>query len=273
MATVVLGYIEGKDFVLDRREANGRLERVPALINELVNLGPDVIVVVSMPAATAAQQATTTIPIVMWSAADPVSFGLVSNLARPRGNIAGTSTMSDVSVSKALEPLHLLLPAARRVAVLMSSGNVVQLLHLELTKRSAEAMGLIVIPISAPTAADLDQAFAEMVAKECEALFVPVDAAIRSSIPLLAAKSKLPAVYQLSNYVDIGGLASYGASPKQIARRTAYYVDRILKGTSPADLPVEEPTTFELVINLKTAAALGLTIPDTILARADRVIE
>jgi putative ABC transport system substrate-binding protein len=267
-----LGYIEGKNFVLHRREANGRIERIPALTDELIALRPDVMVVVTTSAAIAAQHATATIPIVMWGAVDPVGFGLVSSLARPGGNITGTTAMSDVSVSKAVELLHLLVPAAHRVAVLMSSG-LAQPLHLPLAKKAAEAMGLIVVPISAPTPADLDRAFAEMVAKECEALFVPIDAAIRPSIPSLAAKSKLPAVYQLGNFVDMGGLASYGASQNQIARRTAYYVDKILKGTSPTDLPVEEPVTFELAVNLKTAADLGLTIPDAILAQADRVIE
>jgi putative ABC transport system substrate-binding protein len=267
------GYIEGKNFLLHRREANGRIERVPALIDELITLRPDVIVVVTTIGAVAAQHATATIPIVMWGAVDPVGFGLVSSLARPGGNITGTTAMSDVSVSKAVELLHLLVPAAHRLAVLMSSGAAAQPLHLALAKKAAEALGLIVVPLSAPTAADLDNAFAEMVAKQCDALLVPIDVAIRPSIPSLAAKSKIPAVYQLGNFVDIGGLASYGASQKQIARRTAYYVDKILKGTSPSDLPVEEPVTFELAVNLKTAAALGLTIPDVILARADRVIE
>ncbi len=267
------GYIEGKNFVLHRREANGRIERVPALIDELITLRPDVIVVVTTIGAVAAQHATATIPIVMWGAVDPVGFGLVSSLARPGGNITGTTAMSDVSVSKAVELLHLLVPAAHRLAVLMSSGAAAHPLHLALAKKAAEPMGWIVVPLSAPTAADLDNAFAEMVAKQCDALLVPIDVAIRPSIPSLAAKSKIPAVYQLGNFVDIGGLASYGASQKQIARRTAYYVDKILKGTSPSDLPVEEPVTFELAVNLKTAAALGLTIPDAILARADRVIE
>jgi putative tryptophan/tyrosine transport system substrate-binding protein len=267
-----LGHVEGKNFVLHRREANGRIERVPALMDELIALRPDVIVVVTANGAVAAQHATATIPIVMWGVPDPVGFGLISSLARPGGNITGTTTMSDVSVSKAVELLHLLVPAAHRVAVLVSSGAA-QTLHLALAKKAAEAMGLIVVPISAPTAADLDSAFAEIAAKQCDALLVPIDVAIRPSIPSLAAKSKIPAVYQLGNFVDIGGLASYGASQKQIARRTAYYVDKILKGTSPSDLPVEEPVTFELAVNLKTAAALGLTIPDAVLARADRVIE
>jgi putative tryptophan/tyrosine transport system substrate-binding protein len=266
------GYIEGKNFVLHRREASGRIERVPALIDELITLRPDVIVVVTTSGAVAAQHATATIPIVMWGAVDPVGFGLVSSLARPGGNITGTTAMSDVSVSKAVELLHLLAPAAHRLAVLISSGAT-QPLHLAFAQKAAEAMGLIVVPISAPTAADLDSAFAEIMAKQCDALLVPIEVAIRPSIPSFAAKSKIPAVYQLGNFVDIGGLASYGASQKQIARRTAYYVDKILKGTSPSDLPVEEPVTFELAVNLKTAAALGLAIPDAILARADRVIE
>jgi putative tryptophan/tyrosine transport system substrate-binding protein len=190
------GYIEGKNFVLHKREANGRIERVPALIDELIALRPDVIVVVTTSAAVAAQHATVTIPIVMWGAVDPVAFGLVSSLARPGGNVTGTTAMSDVSVSKAVELLHLLVPAARRLAVLMSSGAA-QPLHLAFAQKAAEAMGLIVVPISAPTAADLDNAFAEIMAKQCDALLVPVDVAIRPSIPSLAAKSKIPAVYQL----------------------------------------------------------------------------
>jgi putative ABC transport system substrate-binding protein len=163
------GYIEGKNFVLHRREANGRIERVPALIDELITLRPDVIVVVTTIGAVAAQHATATIPIVMWGAVDPVGFGLVSSLARPGGNITGTTAMSDVSVSKAVELLHLLVPAANRLAVLMSSGAAAQPLHLALAKKAAEAMGLIVVPLSAPTAADLDNAFAEMVVKQCDA--------------------------------------------------------------------------------------------------------
>jgi putative ABC transport system substrate-binding protein len=266
-----LGYIEGKNIIIDTREAKGRYERIPALMDELVASRPDVVVAVTTTAVSAAQHATSTIPIVMWGAVDPVGFGLISSFARPGGNITGTTAMSDVSVSKAVELLHSLLPAARRVAVLMSSAPA-HPLHLALAKKAAEVIGLVVVPILAATPADLDGAFVEMAAKECDAVLVLIDA-IRPSILSLAAKSKLPAVYQLDNFVDMGGLASYGASQKQIARRSAYYVDKILKGSSPTDLPVEEPVTFELAVNLKTAAALGLTIPDVILARADRVIE
>ena len=267
-----LGYIEGKNIVIDRREANGRIERLPTLVDELITLHPDVMVIVTTTATETARRATATIPIVMWGVVDPIGFGLIKSLARPGANITGTTVMSEVSISKAVELLHLLVPGARRVGVLVSSGSI-QPLHFGLAKKAAEALGLTVIPVSTPTAADLDRAFAEMATMECEAVFVPIDLGIRPAIPLLAAKSKLPAVYQLVNFVEIGGLAGYGASQIQTARRTACYVDRILKGANPADLPVEEPTTFELAINLKTAAALGLTIPDAILARADRVIE
>jgi putative ABC transport system substrate-binding protein len=206
----------------------------------------------------------------MWSVIDPVGNGYVSSLARPGRNSTGTTAMSDVSISKAVELLHLLVPAAHRVAVLLSGPN--QQRFLASAKKAAEAMGLIVVPISAPAPADLDGAFAE-IAKECEAIFVPMSPHNGPAIPLLAAKSKLPAVYQLLNLVEDGGLASYGEDHMQIARRSAYLVDRIFKGTRPSDLPIEEPVTFILAVNLKAAAALGLTIPDAILARADRVIE
>ena len=207
----------------------------------------------------------------MWSVIDPVGNGYVSGLARPGGNSTGTTAMSDVSISKAVELLHLLVPAAHRVAVLLSGPS--QQRFLASARKAAEAMGLNVVPISAPAPADLDQAFAEIAAKECEAIFVPMSPHNGPAIPLLAAKSKLPAVYQLRNLVEDGGLASYGEDHLQIARRSAYLVDRIFKGTRPSDLPVEEPVTFVLAVNLKAAATLGLTIPDAIIARADRVIE
>jgi len=265
------GYIEGKNLVLDLRDAKGLLERIPAIMDELIALRPDVIVAIGNPVVAAAQHATATIPIVMWSVIDPVGNGYVSSLARPGRNSTGTTAMSDVSISKAVELLHLLVPAAHRVAVLLSGPS--QQRFLASARKAAEAMGLNVVPISAPAPADLDQAFAEIAAKECEAIFVPMSPHNGPAIPLLAAKSKLPAVYQLRNLVEDGGLASYGEDHLQIARRSAYLVDRIFKGTRPSDLPVEEPVTFVLAVNLKAAATLGLTIPDAIIARADRVIE
>jgi putative tryptophan/tyrosine transport system substrate-binding protein len=245
-------------------------------MDELIALRPDVIVAIGNSVTAAAQHATATIPIVMWSVVDPVRNGLVSSLAHPGGNTTGAGTLAGVTLSKAIELLHLLAPAAHRVAVLWfpPTDGVDLVPYFDWVKKAADAMGLTVVQlISAPTPADLDRAFAEIVAKECEALFVPLSYHIGPAIPSRAAKSKLPAVYQLRNFVDDGGLASYGEDHKEIARRVAYLVDRIFKGTRPADLPVEEPVTFELAVNLKAAAAIGLTIPEAVLALADKVIE
>jgi putative tryptophan/tyrosine transport system substrate-binding protein len=269
------GYIEGKNLILDLRDAK-LPERVPPIMDELIALRPDVIVAIGNSVTAAAQHATATIPIVMWSVVDPVRNGLVSSLAHPGGNTTGAGTVAGVTLSKAIELLHLLAPAAHRVAVLWfpPTDGVDLVPYFDWVKKAADAMGLTVVQlISAPTPADLDRAFAEIVAKECEALFVPLSYHIGPAIPSRAAKSKLPAVYQLRNFVEDGGLASYGEDHKEIARRVAYLVDRIFKGTRPADLPVEEPVTFELAVNLKAAAAIGLTIPEAVLALADKVIE
>jgi putative ABC transport system substrate-binding protein len=240
-----------------------------------IALRPDVVIAIGNEVTAVAQHATATIPIVMWSVFDPVRFGFVSSLARRRGNTTGAGAVSDVTVSKAVELLHLLVPAAHRVAVLYAPlPTPIEQVYLDSVKKAAEAMGLTVVPKLAPTPTDLDRAFAEIGAKECEALFVPLTAQhIGPPIPSRAAKSKWPAVYQIRNFVEDGGLASYGEDHKEIARRAAYLVDRIFKGTRLADLPVEEPVTFELAVNLKAAAAIGLTIPEAIIARADRVIE
>jgi putative ABC transport system substrate-binding protein len=268
------GYIEGKNLILDLRDAKGLPERVPPIMDELIALRPDVIVPIGNSPTAAAQHATATIPIVMWSVVDPVRYGLVSSLAHPGGNTTGAGTVAGATLSKAVELLHLFAPAAHRVAVLWSPTDFDLAPYFDWVKKAAEAMGLTVVQlISAPTPADLDRAFAEIVAKECEALFVPLSYHIGPAIPSRAAKSKLPAVYQLRNFVEDGGLASYGEDHKEIARRVAYLVDRIFKGTRPADLPVEEPVTFELAVNLKAAAAIGLTIPEAVLALADKVIE
>jgi putative ABC transport system substrate-binding protein len=266
-----LGYLEGKNLVLDRRDAEGYNDRIPSLVDELIALRPDVFVAVAPPAALAAHRATSVIPIVMWGVGEPMAMGLVESLAHPGGNVTGTSTMSDESAGKSVEILHSAFPAARRIAVLMSTNPSHPRL-LGLVKAAAEALDLTVIPISAPNPNDLEQAFTDMLEKNCEALLVLIDVP-RPTIPSLAAKSKLPALYQQSAFADTGALLCYGASQKQIGRRTAYYVDRILKGAHPADLPVEQPVIFELTVNLKTAARLGLSIPDSILALADKVIE
>jgi putative tryptophan/tyrosine transport system substrate-binding protein len=265
------GYIDGKNIVIDRRGAGGQSERIPSLVDELLALRPDVFVAISPAAAVAAHRATSAIPIVMWGVGEPMALGLVDSLARPGGNVTGTSTMSEESCAKSVEILHAAFPVVQRIGVLMSSNPAHRRL-LGFVKAAAEALHLTVIPVTAPTPNDLKQAFAEMLEKNCEALLVLIDV-VRPAIPSLASKSKLPALYQQSAFADSGALLCYGASQKQIGRRTAYYVDRILKGARPADLPVEQPVVFELTVNVKTATALGLTIPDTILAQADKVIE
>jgi len=237
-----LGCIEGKNLVLDRRDAEGYNDRIPSLVDELLALRPDLFVAVAPPAVVAAHRATSVIPIVMWGVGEPMALGLVESLAHPGGNVTGTSTMSDESAGKSVEILQEAFPPARRIAVLMSTNPSHPRL-LGLVKAAAEVLDLTVIPISAPTPNDLEQAFTDMLEKNCERSSPFIDVP-RPTIPSLAAKSKLPALHQQSAFADSGALLCYGASQKQIGRRTAYYVDRILRGARPADLPVEEPVTF-----------------------------
>jgi putative tryptophan/tyrosine transport system substrate-binding protein len=266
-----LGYVEGKNLIVDSRYGEGHIERLPLLTSELIALHPDVIVALATPAIAAAQRATSTIPIVMAPATDPIGSGFVKSLAHPGGNISGVANMYGDAIGKSVELLHTILPAAKRVAVLMSS-NPTHPQQYALVGAAAKALDLMVIAIMAATPADLQQAFKEMRLQDCDALFVLADAT-RPTIPSLATEAKIPAIYQFSSYVDLGGLASYGAALPPMFRKAAQYVDKIFKGASPAELPVEQPVAFELALNLKTAAALGLTIPDAVLARADKVIE
>lgn len=265
------GYVDGKNTVLDRRGAYGHSERLLSLAEELLALRPDVFVAISPVAAIAAHRATSTIPIVMWGVGEPMALGLVESLAHPGGNVTGTSTMSDESCAKSLEILHEAVPAARRIGVLMSSNPSHPRLF-DLVKTAASVLNLAVISVTAPATNDLQPAFATMLEKGCDALLVMIDV-VRPEIPSLAAKAKLPALYQQGAFAGSDALLCYGASQKQIGRRTAYYVDRLIKGAQPADLPIEQPVLFELTVNLKSAAELGLRIPDTLLAQADRVIE
>jgi putative tryptophan/tyrosine transport system substrate-binding protein len=262
-----LGYVDGKNLVIERRAAEGHYERLDQLANELIALRPDVIVAVASPAIAAAQRATATTPIVMWGGA----LGFIKSLAHPGGNVTGVVTMFSDTIGKSLELLRSILPAATRVAVLGSSNPS----HKQLFEQAAAAaktLGLVTIPISAPSPDDLGQAFENMVQEKCDALFVLADP-IKPEIVLLAAGKRMPAIYQFSAYVDLGGLASYGASLALMGKQTAQYTAKIFQGANPAELPVEQPVAFELALNLKTAAALGLSIPATVLARADRVIE
>lgn len=265
-----LGYVDGKNLVIERRAAEGHIERLDQLANELIASRPDVLVAVAGPAIAAAQRATATIPIVMWGANDPVALGFIKSLAYPGGNLTGVATMFSDTIGKSLELLHSILPAANRVAILGSVPTHKRL--FEPTEAAAKTLGLVTIPIMAHTSTDLGQAFEEMVQEKCDVLFV-LAAPINPELVSLAAGKKMPAIYQFSAYVDLGGLASYGASLALMGKQTAQYAAKIFRGVKPADLPVEQPVAFELALNLKTAAALGLSIPAAVIARADKIID
>ena len=266
-----LGYIEGKNLIIDRRAAEGRNDRLPALANELIAFHPDVIVAVGTPAVAAAQRATSTIPIVMTPATDPIGSGFVKSFSHPGGNITGLANMYGDTTAKMLDVLHTILPGAKKIAVLMSSNPTHPGLF-EVSKAAAQVLGLSTVPIVAATPADLDRAFQDIVNENCDAVFVLADP-ILPTIVTLAAAARIPDIYQISDFVEAGGLASYGPRLSTMWKRSAQYVDRIFKGAAPAELPVEQPTKFELVINLKTAKSLGLALPATLLARADELIE
>jgi putative ABC transport system substrate-binding protein len=267
-----LGYVEGKNLVIERRAAEGHIERLDPLANELIALRPDVLVANATPAIAAARRATTTIPVVMWGVGDAVALGFIKSLAHPGGNLTGVATMFSDTIGKTLELLRSILPAATRLAVLGSSQIQTHKLYFEETEAAAKALGMVTIPISAPSPDDLGPAFEKMVQEKCEALFV-LAAPIDPQIVLLASSKKMPAVYQFSAYVDLGGLASYGASVALMGKQAAQYTAKIFQGAKPAELPVEQPVAFELALNLKTAAALGLRIPAAVLARADKIID
>jgi putative ABC transport system substrate-binding protein len=269
-----LGYVEGRNLSLYVRRANDDFARLPGLASELVSLAPNVIVGSAHIATLALQRATSSIPIVMAASTDPIGSGFIKSLAKPGGNITGLSTQTLDSTAKTLELLHVALPNAKRIAVLMS-GNPSQEGIVKEAVVAAGALGTTIIPVTARTPDDLGDAFARMHSESCDALFVPAEPRlnINRRIVELANEWRLPSIYQGNFIVDMGGLLSYGADFYEQFRQAAVYVDRILKGANPADLPVEQPTKFELEINLKTAKALGLTIPDSILARADKVIE
>jgi putative ABC transport system substrate-binding protein len=235
-----------------------------------------IIVVTSLPAIQAAQQATGTIPIVMATSLDPVSTGFVASLARPGGNITGLSAMAPELVGKQLELLKAVVPRVSRVALLGNPANPGTAPMVRRAQDAARELGIRLQPLEARSPGEIDSAFAAMTRERAGALIVLLDvmfAEHRARIADLAAKHRLPAVYGLQEYAEVGGLMVYGSSFVDRFRRAAIFVDKILKGAKPADLPVEQPTKFELVINMKTAKALGLTIPPSLLLRADQVIE
>ncbi len=274
-----LGYVEGRNLVIEYRYAEGKPERLPALAAELVALKVDVIVAANTLVALAAKQATTTLPIVFAAAADPVTSGLVTSLARPGGNVTGMSALIPELVGKCLEHLKQAVPGVSRVAVLWQPGALVERTERDILKETevaARALGVRLQFVEARGPADFDRAFSDMTRARAGALTVwstPMFTGERRRLVDLAAKNRLPAVYAQRDFVDAGGLMSYGPNGPDLFRRAATYVDKILKGAKPADLPVEQPTKFELVINLKTAKALGLTIPPSLLQRADEVIQ
>jgi putative ABC transport system substrate-binding protein len=273
-----LGYVEGRNVVIEYREAEGKPERLPALAAELVALKVDVLVAQPTVAALAAKQATRTLPIV-FPVAEPVTSGLVTSLARPGGNITGLSILAPEMVGKGLELLKEAVPGVSRVAVLWHPGAFPERTAKDMRKEvevAARALGVRLQFIEARGPDDFDRAFLDMTRARAGALTVLAGSMFfseRRRLVDLAAKNRLPAVYQWREGVDAGGLMAYGPSVPDLFRRAATYVDKILKGAKPAELPVEQPTKFELVINLKTAKALGLTIPQSVLGRADEVIQ
>jgi putative ABC transport system substrate-binding protein len=268
-----LGYIEGKDIVFERRFTGGNLDRLPTLAAELIGLNADLLLAYSTPSARALKKATGTVPIVFVSAGDPVASGLVDDLARPGGNITGFSTISSVIVGKRLELLKETVPKLARVAVLWSRrGSVLQWKE---SQSAAQKLGLQLHSMEVSSADRYESAFEEAVKAGSSALVVggsALDTSNQKMIVDLAAKYHLPAICPRADYVARGGLMSYGANRDEPYKRAAIMIDKILKGTKPADIPVEQPKTFELVINLKAAKQIGLIIPPNILARADRVI-
>ena len=270
-----LGYVEGKNIIIEWRFADGKLDRVPGLVAELVRLKVDVIVTGGSFATGAAKEATSTIPVVMTQDSDPVGNGYVGSLARPGGNITGLSTLAPELSGKQLELLKETVPKLSRVAVIGSSNRSGNAQSLKETEHAAGALGVKLQYLDILSPNDIGAAFRAASKQKADAVLVltgPVVTSQRREIINLASKNRLPAIYDRAEFVEEGGLMTYSVSSADLFRRAATYVDKILKGRKPADLPVEQPTKFELIINLKAAKQIGLTIPPSVLARADKVI-
>ncbi len=272
-----LGYVEGKTFVLELRYGEARAERFPELARELVGLKVDVIAVATDGAIAAVKRETQTIPIVMVNSSDPVGIGFVASLARPGGNVTGLSNISPELSGKRLELLREVVPGLSRVAFLWNPDVRGNVLDYKETEGAARSLHLQLQSVEVVRADDVDRAFSAVTKGRAQALILPagnpVGFANRGQIATFAQKNRLPSMYPTKEFVDAGGLMSYGPSNPDMRRRAATYVDKILKGTKPADLPVEQPRKFELVISLKIAKEIGLTIPPNVLARADKVIK
>jgi putative tryptophan/tyrosine transport system substrate-binding protein len=271
-----LGYVEGQNIAIESRWAEGQYDRYPALAADLVRLKVEVIVAVTGAATQAAQQATRTIPIVMSAVADPVGSGLVASLARPGGNVTGLTGMSPDLVGKQLQLLKQVVPEVSRVALLRHPDNLASQALLREAEAAARILGLRLQILEARNPQEIDSALTAMTRERAGALLIIPDALFgnqRRQIAELAIKGRLPSLFNIGEYAEAGGLMVYGPNFLDSERRAATYVHKILQGARPADLPVEQPAKFELVINLKTAKAIGLTIPPSVLGRADQLIE
>jgi putative ABC transport system substrate-binding protein len=271
-----LGYVLGTNLEVEKRGADSHLERLPGLVEELVNRHVAVIVANSYPAAAAAKQGTTTVPIVISGAGDPVKARLVASLARPGGNVTGISDVAAELAPKRLELLKDAVPSLKRVAMLWNANDLGMTTRYEASAAAAKTLGVIVQPLGVREPNDFENAFAAMNREMPDGLLMVADMLTflnRERVYDFAAVHRLPAIYESEAFARDGGLMSYGPDPVESVERTASLVDRLLKGASPADLPLEQPTRFRLVINLKTANALGLTVAPSLLARADEVIE
>jgi putative ABC transport system substrate-binding protein len=267
-----IGYAEGENLRVESRSADGSRDRLAGLAAELVGLKVDVLVAYPTPAVIAAKQATREIPIVLLAAGDPVGTGLVASLARPGGNVTGTSSTTAESGSKTLEIVREIMPSARRVAVLANATDPFTKSFVEQVQLGGKALRLDIEIVMINAAEEIDPAFATMKKNAVDAV-VMQPSLPRSHVAEMALKYRVPVIAPTVTFAALGGLAGYSSSPKEMARRTAAIIDKVLKGSKPADLPVEQPTIFELAINLKTAKALGIEVPPTLLARADEVIE
>jgi len=270
-----LAWIDGRNLVIEYRWAEGRNERYAEAAAELVRLKVDIIVTVATPATLAAKQATTVIPIVFGAASDPIRTGLVESLARPGGNVTGLSNQISDTGGKKLEFMREIVPGLRQVAILANVGNPAAVLDMVEAQASARKLGLGVTTSEIRRAEDIAPAF-DALKGHADALYVCTDPLVnthRIRVNILALAARLPTIHSLREYVEAGGLMSYGPNIPDLLRRAADFVDKILHGARPVDIPVEQPTKFDLVINLTTAKALGLTIPESLLARATEVIE
>ena len=271
-----LGYVEGKNLAIEWRFADGMFERLPGLVAELVRLKVDVIVAGGPPVIIAAQKATATIPIVIVTSIDPVDAGFVKSLAKPGGNITGISNLSGEVSPKHLEMLRTMVPKLSRVAVLVNPANLAHATMLKNVQAAAPKVNVRILTVEARTPQEIETAFSVMTKEHAGAIIVGLDPFFiqqRRQIAELAAKNRLPSIATFREYVEDGGLMSYGQNQTDQFRHVAVFVDKILKGAKPGDLPVEQSTNFEMVINRKTANALGLRIPSELLLRADQVIE